>query len=75
VRLLDTLPDILDRDCRIGHQAIVRVEASLDAVRTEFYESFHAGGDVEGGDTPPEDSPAAPAAPRKRASHSGELEL
>ena len=75
VRLLDTLPDILDRDCHIGHQAIVRVEAALDAVRTELYESLDAGGDGAGGDTPPGDSPDTPAPPRKRASPTGELEL
>jgi hypothetical protein len=37
VQLLETLPDVLDRDCGLGHEAIARVEAALDALRENLY--------------------------------------
>jgi hypothetical protein len=33
VQLLETLPDVLDRDCGLGHEAIARVEAALADAR------------------------------------------
>jgi len=65
-----TLPDILDRDCHIGHEAIVRVEAALDGLRAELYGSLNA-------DDGPDRStrPADPSLSAERMSRAGELEL
>ena len=69
VQLLDTLPDILDRDCHIGHEAIVRVEAALDGLRAELY------GALNSDDGPDRTTRlAAPSLSAERMSRAGELE-
>ncbi len=72
VRLLDTLPDILDRDCHIGHKAIVRVEGALDGVRAELYGSLQSVEDPGQGEATAVSSSADVSASAPRT---GELDL
>ena len=41
-QMLDTLPDVLERDCQLGPTAIERVERGVDAVRGDLAKALEA---------------------------------
>lgn len=51
-RFCDTLPDVLERDCGLSGAALVKVEESLDGMRTELCDALQK----------PEDAPQVAAA-------------
>jgi hypothetical protein len=45
---LDTLPDILERDCGLPPHVLVRIEGALDAARTELHRMVMAPSEGDG---------------------------
>ena len=48
VKLLDTLPDILERDCAMSPEEVTKVQTSCDRLREQLYDAVTADADPPG---------------------------